>query len=319
VHSVLFLPDYFNFLLSGRKNTELSIASTSQLLSAARPAFSSKALRHFGIPKKWFAPALPPRSVIGPAIHLAGFENCAVVNIPGHDTAAAFDAMPSDPESDDVYIASGTWCLVGFIHKSPLLSHEAMLAGVTNERMGDGRFRPLKNVLGLWLLERLFAEIGVRPETPGHWQELIDAADALPEPRTLLDLADPTLFNPASMKTAIDAQISRHSPSPSSAAEYMRLICESIAQGQADVITHLERLGKRSFSRIIIVGGGAKNRLLCQATACRSGKPVLAVDMEASAIGNLANQLVSIGKIDSLAEFHRLNDPHLPAAAYEPF
>ena len=158
-----------------------------------------------------------------------------------------------------------------------------------------------------------------RPKTDAEWADLIADAEKLPAPAGLLDVADPTFANPPSMKAAIDAQIvSRSLPQPQSLAAYTRLICDSLGQGHADAKTAFERMSGRSFNRILMVGGGSRNRLLCQATANASGIPVVSFALEGSAVGNLASQLVSLGAVESLSAFRALLGPTLKPEIYTP-
>ena len=315
----LFLPDYFNFLLSGRMTNEISIASTTQLLNVQAPDWSTSALTYFGIPASWFAKPVLAGTQLGTVIGLDFLPNTEVVVVPGHDTACAYDAMPAAPTEDDLFISSGTWSLVGYESDTPVLGAEALAARISNERCGDGRYRPLTNVIGLWLLEGIMKDFASRPNSDAEWAELIADAEKLPARAVLLDVADPTFANPPSMKAAIDAQIvSRSLPQPQSLAAYTRLICDSLGQGHADAKTVFERLDGRSFKRILMVGGGSRNRLLCQATANAAGIPVVSFFLEGSAVGNLASQLVSLGAVKNLTTFRALLAPTLSPVIYTP-
>jgi rhamnulokinase len=315
----LFLPDYFNFLLSGRMVNEISIASTSQLLGVKAPVWSAAALKHFGVPSTWFSNPVFAGTRIGPVKGLGFLGETEVVVVPGHDTACAYDAMPAAPGGADLFISSGTWSLVGYESETPVLGAEALAARISNERCGDGRYRPLTNVIGLWLLEGIMKDFASRPKTDAKWAELIEAAEKLPAPAALLDVTDSTFANPASMKAAIDTQIaSRRLPQPQSLAEYTRLICDSLGQGHAAAKVAFERMGGRRFKRILMVGGGSRNRLLCQATANAAGIPVVSFSLEGSAVGNLANQLVALGAVKDLAKFRALLAPTLSPVVYTP-
>ncbi|MGH8019986.1 MAG: rhamnulokinase, partial [Opitutaceae bacterium] len=160
----LFLPDYFNFLLSGRMENEISIASTTQLLDVHTGDWSRATLDHFHIPPQWFTTPVKADTVLGTAKQIPELKGVKVVAVPGHDTASAYAAMPTSGDGDDLYISSGTWSLVGFENDAPLLGSEALAARVANERMGDGRFRPLANVIGLWLSECCLRDFGERPK-----------------------------------------------------------------------------------------------------------------------------------------------------------
>ena len=315
----LFLPDYFNYLLSGRMENEISFASTTQLLDVHSTDWSRATLDHFHIPSTWFTPPIKANTVLGPVRDFPELKGVKVVAVPSHDTASAYDAMPADPAGGDLYISSGTWSLVGFESDQPVLGAEALAARISNERTGDGRYRPLTNVIGLWLLEQTLKNFTARPANDKEWAALIAAAGKLPAPKQLLDVTDPSFVNPASMRAAIDAQLKKRKiPAPKNIAGYTRLICDSLGKGHADALRAFERLAGRKFRRILIVGGGSKNRLLCQATADTSGLPVHAFTLEGTAVGNIASQLIGLRAVRNLATFREVLGRQIKANIYQP-
>ena len=315
----LFLPDYFNFLLSGRMENEISFASTTQLLDVHGMDWSRATLDHFHIPSTWFTKPIFANTVLGGVRDFPELKGVKVVAVPGHDTAAAYDAMPADPAGSDLYISSGTWSLVGFESEKPVLGHDALTARISNERTGDGRYRPLTNVIGLWLLEGTLKGFASRPGNDKEWNALISAAEKLPVPKQLLDVTDPSFVNPASMRAAIDAQLKKRKlPVPKNLAGYTRLICDSLGHGHADALRAFERLADRKFRRVLIVGGGSKNRLLCQATADATGVPVHAFTLEGTAVGNIASQLIGLRAVRNLATFRELLGRQIKANVYQP-
>lgn len=315
----LFLPDYFNFLLSGRMENELSIASTSQLLDVHSTEWSRAALDHFHIPPHWFAKPIRAGTKLGRVRDFPELAGTLSIAAPGHDTACAYDAMPCSPDGSDLYISSGTWSLVGFECDEPVLGPSALQARISNERTGDGRYRPLTNVIGLWLLEGLMKAFPKPPTNDRDWSTLITAAEKLPAPGALLDVNDPAFVNPPSMKAAIDAQLKKRRLSPpKNLAGYTRLICESLGKGHADAAVSFERMAGKNFKRILMVGGGSKNRLLCQATANAAGIPVVSFDLEGSAVGNLASQLIALGAVKDLATFRQHLAANLKQKVYSP-
>jgi rhamnulokinase len=315
----LFLPDYFNFLLSGRMANELTIASTSQLLDVHSTDWSRAALDHFRIPPQWFSRPVLAGTKLGRVQGMPELAGAQVIAVPGHDTACAYDAMPASPDGTDLYISSGTWSLVGFESDKPVLGAEALAHRVANERIGDGRYRPLTNIIGLWLLEGLCKDFASRPCHDREWSALIVAAEKLPAPAALLDVSDPAFANPPSMRAAIDAQLKRRKlAAPKNLAGYTRLICDSLGRGHADAMRNFERLAGRKFNRILIVGGGSKNRLLCQATADAAGVPVVSFALEGTAVGNLANQLIALGAVKNIAAFRAHLAAGLKQTVYKP-
>lgn len=315
----LFLPDYFNFLLSGLMANELTIASTTQLLDVHSTDWSRAALDHFRVPAQWFTKPILAGTKLGKVRGIDSLKTTQVIAVPGHDTACAYDAMPAAPDGSDLFLSSGTWSLVGFESDTPLLGAEALAARVSNERIGDGRYRPLTNVIGLWLLEGTLKDFASRPTDDAGWAKLITAAEKLPVPTTLLDVTDPAFTNPKSMKAAIDAQLKkRRVAPPKNLAGYTRLICESLGRGHADAKAAFERMSGRSFKRILVVGGGSKNRLLCQATADAAGVPVVSFVLEGTAVGNLARQLIALGAVKNLPTFRVLFGKTLKQTIYTP-
>ncbi len=314
----LLIPDYINFLLTGRQENELSNASSTQLLDVRSNHWSPAALAHFGIPSSWFSTPITGGTTLGPVRNCGGLDGLAVIAVPSHDTAAAFDAMPASPGGDDLFISSGTWSLVGFESDQPVISSDARLSRIANERTGDGRYRPLCNVIGLWLLNQTLLDFPVRPKRSSDWTKLLRAAAALPAPPLLLDVADPAFANPSSMREAINQQLrARSSEPPATLVAYVRLICDSLGLGHAQALRKFQSLTGRTFKRILIVGGGAKNPLLCQATANASGLPVYACDIEGSAIGNIAAQLIALGGVANKAAFRAALTSQLKPRIYQ--
>ena len=317
----LFISDYFNFLLSGRMVNELSIASHSQLIDVHGSAWSRATLDFFGIPAHLFGrPALSPQR-LGLVTGIPELRGVVSVLVPGHDTACAFAAMPAAADGSDLYLSSGTWSLLGFESEVPLLGADALATRISNERMGDGRYRPLKSCLGLWLLERTLTSFTSRPRNAGAWRRLVAAAAAAraPAPDALIDVSDKALFNPPSMRGAIDHHLKRRGIRPPRVlAGYVRLICDSLGRSHGDAVRAFERLGGRAFKRILIVGGGSQNRLLCQATADAAGLPVASFALEGSAVGNLAAQLVALGEVPGMGAFRSVLARQLDGAEFLP-
>lgn len=316
----LFLSDYFNYLLSGKMENEFTVASTSQLIDVHAPCdWSRTALEHFRIPPTWFNPPVRAGMKLGLVRDFPELKGVQVIAGPGHDTACAYDAMPAAEDGNDLFLSSGTWSLVGFESTTPVLGPEAEKARVANERTGDGHFRPLTNVVGLFLLEQIMQDFKQRPQSDREWAALITAAEKLSAPKDLLDLTDGAFTNPASMKAAIDAQLKRRKlKAPKDLAGYTRLICASIGQGHANCMTAFERMTGKKFKRILMVGGGSKNRLLCQATADAAGVPVVSFSLEGTAVGNIARQLIALKAVKDLKTFRRLLSADLAQKVYQP-
>ncbi len=314
---VLMLSDYFNFLLSGQAVNEFSQASTSQLLDVRGIGYSKKALEYFGVPAKWFEGPVRAGCGLGSLRGIDGVDGVTVSLVPGHDTSCAFEAIPRDGNS--LIVSSGTWNLVGTICDAPLLSDEARELGISNERCGDGGYRPCKTLLGLWLLERTIPAFQNRPASDAEWSALTRAAENAGTPSTLIDLADESLFNPHDMRGAIDAQLKRRGGTPpDDLTGYFRLICASLARGIADTATSFASIAGREFDNIVIVGGGSKNTLLCKELADASGMTVTSYALEATSVGNLGYQLLALGEVSSVTAFHDIIRPRLTQRRYSP-
>ncbi|MGJ3241340.1 MAG: rhamnulokinase [Opitutales bacterium] len=317
----LQLPNFFGYLLTGTQVNEISIASTGMFLDLNSDRFSPAALDYFGIPEGWFeGPEKAGRS-LGKIDADPDLSDIEVMLVPGHDTSCAFEAIPLDPETPTLLISAGTWLLVGALTDRPTGGEEAFSYGISNERAGDGSYRPNKIILGLWLLEQLMPSFDDRPQSDAAWSALIEKAEGLkPAPKeALIDTDDQALFNPKNMKAAIDDQLrGRGLTPPDSLAGYTRLICDSLGNGAAIATGKFRNLTGQAFGQIAIVGGGSKNRLLCQRIADYSGIPVVSYTLEGTAVGNIAWQLIGSGAVDRMATFHAAIRPALQPRTFQP-
>lgn len=301
----LWLPDYFNYLLSGTMVNEFSIASTAMVLDVNSETYHEEMLQSMGLPRAWFRGPDKAGRRLGPVRGIDSLETVEVVLVPGHDTSCAFEAIPRTGRS--LIVSSGTWLLVGAIMEKPAIGPQARQMGISNERCGDGSYRPLKTLMGLWLMEQVLQSFAERPRSDAEWSALIQAAEDQPVPPVLLDTEDrDRLFHPRNMKAAIDEQLRQHGAEPpATLAGYVRLICDSLAHTVALSGRRFEAITGQSFDSIVIVGGGSKNRLLCQKLASYSGVPVYSYQLEATSVGNMAYQLVALGAVSHLAEFQQ--------------
>lgn len=289
----LLIPDLVAFLLTGARVAERTNASTTGLVDVGTGDWDRELAARAGIPASVLPPLVDPGEVLG-SLRAEARERVGapleVIAVGSHDTASAVVAVPlSTP--DAAYISCGTWGLVGVELDQPVVSEEARAANFTNEGGVDGRVRFLHNVTGLWLLSEAVrtweAEDGASIDLPG----LLDAAAAVDGDIPLFDANDARLSAPGDMPARIAAVLGEAgSPAPATRAAFARTIVESIAQAFAAAVATAGRLTGRDIDVIHIVGGGSLNRLLCQATADRSGLPVLAGPVEATALGNVLVQ-----------------------------
>lgn len=314
---VMLFPHYFSYLLTGIEQAEFSHASSTQLLDVHGSGYAPDALDYFGIPHHWFSDPVPAGRILGPVTLNRELRSIDLALVPGHDTSCAFEAIPRDGNS--LLVSSGTWMLVGGLSDQPCLGDEAFSLGVSNERTGDGGYRPNKIVLGLWLLEQTIPAFDKRPASDAEWEALISAAEERPVPQHLLDTTDSALFNPTDMREAIDRQIrSGGGRPPEDLPGYVSLICASLGASLRDTAHKFESILGRQFANIVIVGGGSKNRLLCQRMADFSGLTVTSYNLEATSVGNMAYQLLAREEIPSLEAFHELIKPSLAPQSYQP-
>ncbi len=317
VDRVMLLPEYFNFLLTGRTGGDYSPASTSQLFSVDGLDWSGPALDYFGIPRHWFAQPRPAGTRLGKVRGQQDLADLDVILVPGHDTSCAFEAIPRQGRS--LIVSSGTWLLAGAITDRPCMGDDAFALGISNERTGTGGYRPNKILLGLWLLEQVIPSFDKRPQSDAEWSALISAASERRIPDHLIDTTDRALFNPTNMRDAIDAQLrAAGGEPPQDLPGYVSLICASLGQSVHQTAQRFERILETAFEDIIVVGGGAKNSLFCQLMADACGKRVTSYSLEATSLGNMAHQLLAAGAVGSLEAFHELLLPSLSPKVYHP-
>jgi len=299
---LLFIPDLFHYFLAGEKRTEFTDATTSQLLNVHRSDWDRELLEAVGIRPSLFQEVVPPGTVLGRLTteiqEATGLPPLTVLAPATHDTASAVAAVPA--EGDDwAYISSGTWSLMGLENPAPICSDQARQFNFTNEGGVEGTYRFLKNIMGLWLVQRCRAGF----DRPYDYAELVSMAEKAPPFACLVDTDDTRFLNPPSMPEAIGAFCREtHQPEPRSPGEFIRCALESLALEYRTVLEELRRVCNRDIRRIHVVGGGAQNKLLCRMTADATRLPVIAGPVEATAIGNLLVQARALGCVQSFEE-----------------
>ena len=308
---LLMIPDLFHWLLSGQRSNERTNATTSQCFDPRAGDWASALLERFGLPRRIFGPVIEPGTVLGPLRPEIAAETglgAARVVVPGtHDTASAVVAVPAaEPPSsrpDWCYVSLGTWALVGVELDRPLVTPECLALNFTNEGGVGDTTRLLKNVGGLWLVQQCRAAWR-RQGKEWTWDQLTALAAEAPPLLTLVDPDDPALVAPADMPEAIRGLArAAGEPVPESTAAVVRTALESVAAAIRRRIAELDALLGRRMSRVHVVGGGVKNRLLCQMIADATGRPVVAGPVEATAIGNL---LVQLGARDGVVDLRAM-------------
>ncbi|WP_368544073.1 rhamnulokinase [Enterobacter soli] len=297
VAHALLIPDYFSYRLTGNMNWEYTNATTTQLVNINSDSWDRDLMNWTGASPGWFGTPTHPGNVIGQWMCPQG-NAIPVVAVASHDTASAVIASPL-ADKDAAYLSSGTWSLMGFESKTPYTSDAALAANITNEGGAEGRYRVLKNIMGLWLLQRVLKEQNVT-DLP----QLIADTEKLAACTFLINPNDDRFINPAHMSAEIQAACFEAGYAvPSSPAELARCIFDSLALLYADVLSELASLRGKPFSQLHIVGGGCQNRLLNQLCADACGITVVAGPVEASTLGNIGIQLMTLDELSNVDEF----------------
>lgn len=319
---MLFIPDLINYFLTGVAACEYTDASTSQLLDAKRRDWDRELISRLGFPEGIFLPLVPAGTELGPLSAAVcdelGVDALRVVAAPGHDTASAVLAAPLDPALEPAYISSGTWSLLGLELPAPILTEEARREDFSNEGGVEGTIRFLKNISGLWLMQETRRR-WERESGPISFREIDGMTETAPPLGFLFDPDAPGLSSPGDVPGRISALIERvYGRAPETRGEISRAIGDSLAMAYRHYIDRLEALTGRHIGAVQIVGGGVQDRLLCQATANATGRPVIAGPIEATALGNIACQLISLGCFRDVREARECIRRSFPATVYEP-
>lgn len=309
--SILLIPDLLNFFLTGEKNTDSSITSTTQLYDVKNDCYADKVFEKFHLDRLLFPEVIPhgrPRGQLREDIaEELGVNRFTVVSVPSHDTAAAVAAIPTtSPNEHPLFISSGTWSLIGVELPKPIVNDHVYASGLANEGGILGTITLLKNSAGLFIAQRLKKECdviyGVR-----SWDEIVAEIDGLDGESAIIDPNAEEFFNPLSMRDAITAYIRRTGQKePKKNADFFRVVYESLARSYRDVIVDLENVCGKRHDVLNIIGGGSKNRLLNQITARVTGKKVVAGPFEATSLGTLGSLLLHEGSASSLADIRRI-------------
>lgn len=300
---MLMLPDYFNFLLTGQVMQEYTNATTTGLVNAEKCGWDYEIISTLGLPRKIFTEISMPGTLVGrlksEIAEEVGFDTNIILTA-SHDTASAVMAVPSNRD-DIIYISSGTWSLMGVEADTPDCSPESALHNFTNEGGYDRRYRYLKNIMGLWMIQQLRHEL----DDKYSFAELCDMAEKS-DIYTLIDCSDDMFLSPKSMKSAIEAYCEKHMlTKPVTTGEFARVIYRSLALCYKNTADEIERLTDRNCSVIHIIGGGSNADYLNKLTAEFTGKTVYAGPAEATAYGNIGAQLIAAGKFEKLSDIRR--------------
>jgi rhamnulokinase len=318
---LLTIPDLFNYWLTGNAVCEFTIATTTQMVDPMKRTWAAGLMQRLQLPTDLPAPIVEPGSILGTLLpDIAGqtsLVGTTVIAPACHDTGSAVAAISA--RDGTAFLSSGTWSLLGTELDSPVITPDALRLNFTNEGGVNGTTRLLKNVMGLWMVQ------GCRQcwMAQGHsydYRELTELGSQETSFRHLVDPDDESFLHPTDMLAAIDEFCTRtHQAVPREPGAYVRAVLESLAFKYRVVLRNLEQVTGKHIEQVRIVGGGSNNQLLNQLTADATGRRVLAGPAEATALGNIAIQILATGGAASLQEVRAIVDRSFPTEVFEPF
>ncbi len=320
-HSLLFMPDLFNYFFTGKRVTEFTAASTSQCYNPKQGAWDHGLLDELGIDSSILGDISPPGTKTGSILNDISYEaNCGDIpffTVAGHDTGSAVAAVPASGD-DHIFLSSGTWSIMGVEINEPLINEQAFKYNFTNEGGVYGTFRFARNIMGLWLIQECRRVWKRKGKTLGYDEIENMARNAKP----LVSLINPDhddFLNPMDMPAAIQGYCKKTGqPVPESMEEIVRCAYDSLALRYRWVSNKLKDLFDKDFKVIHIVGGGTRDKLLSQLTADATGIPVITGPAEATATGNIAVKAITLGVIDSIKEARSVISKSVSLKSYEP-
>lgn len=320
--AMLLMPDYFNYLLSGNKRSEYTIASTTNLTNPVTRNWSKQIIKAFGLPENLFTEMAEPGTILGELLPWicseTGLNNdIPVISTAGHDTASAVAAIPFK-NNNSAFLSSGTWSLMGVELKVPVLSNKALQYKFTNEGGVDKTTRFLKNIIGLWPLQ----------ECRKSWQnmgEIYDYSELAQYAKTAgfvkawVDLTDPRFLKPGEMPQKICSFLEETNQLYKTEAGFITaVILESLAYAYRETITEIENITAKRIDRLHIVGGGIQNELLTQYTADAVGKTVIAGPVEGAILGNIGIQAIAAGAVPNINTWREIIENSFELKKYTP-
>ena len=316
--SILFMPEYFNYLLTGIKKHEYTFATTSGLVNAKTKSWDMDLIRRIGLPEHLFADGLNPAGTAVGSFSTrireeVGFD-CVVVLPATHDTGSAFMAVPAK-DADAVYMSSGTWTLLGVEIDEPITSELSREQNFTNEGGYEYRYRFLKNVMGLWMVQSIRRNI----DKKFSFSELEQMAKEVKDFPSVIDVNDFSFFAPESMIEAVKEYCRKTSQTvPETIGEVMQCVYSSLSKSYASFIRELGKITGKNFTSINIVGGGSKDVYLNALTARETGLPVYAGPTEGTALGNIIAQMLIAGEYPDLQSARSAIKASFPVVKFDP-
>lgn len=319
--AMLFMPDLLNYFLTGVKKNEYTISSTSQMINPATRSWDCELIEKAGIDKNILCDMVQPGTKIGALTgeicEELGIEPVDVIAVGSHDTASAVVSVPTEVD-DFVYISCGTWSLFGTELKAPVVTEEAFKSSYTNEGGYNGTTRFLTNIMGLWLIQESRRTWNRRGNN-FSFNDLEKAALECEPFKCFIDPDYPEFGKPGDIPSRIQKYCEQTGQYvPQTVGEIVRCIYESLALKYYHSLLNLEKISGKSFDAINIVGGGTKDPLLCQMAANACDKTVFAGPVEATALGNIAVQMIAIGEISDLKEARKIIKNSFDTKKYTP-
>ncbi len=303
ISRILFLPNYVMSVMCGMAVNELTVSSTSQLMNASSGNWDPVILEHLCISSDVMGEICEPGTILGdvdhPDLEMAGAKAIAVCT---HDTASAVVSVPFGDEAS-VFISTGTWCLIGVETDLPILSNDALEKGFTNERTYGGRYRCLKNIAGLWLVQGLIKSLPVNE----NYDEIESLARQYDEQLNIVNSDDPLFYNPDNMKEAFDEYFRKTGQKlPGGPGGYFRCAYDSLIFAFRYHIEQLEKMTGQAIETIHLIGGGCQSNYLTSQTTAICQRKVVSGPVEAATIGNILVQAMAMGIIPGLTEARKL-------------
>lgn len=290
---LLFMPDLFAYLLTGKKVCEMSIASTSQMLDMTNKSWSKKVLDAFGIQESLFPTLCDSATLSGE------YKGIPVISVAGHDTQCAVAAMPTLSENA-AFLSCGTWSLIGCELDRPVMTKQSNALELSNEMGANGKVNFLKNISGLWLIQETRRDLS-KTDRKYSYNELEMLARESEKFRSFIDPDAPELSAHGNLPDKIRAYcVSTNQPVPETIGQLVRCIYESLAMKYRFALEQIGECTGKSFEVLHLMGGGTKDAFLCELSAESLGIPVIAGPVEATALGNIVLQLIALGEIESI-------------------
>lgn len=316
---VLFVPDALTYMLTGEAVCEYTILSTSQMLNPVTRRIDSELAGAVGLGEENFGRYVDPGQVVGmlsdEVQRITGLGPVPVVAVAGHDTASAVAAVPA-LDANYAYLSCGTWSLLGIEAPEAIINDRSMEYNFTNEGGIEGTTRFLKNICGMWLLERCRGEW---TDAPADVNEINRNAMEAKPMQAIINPDDPRFANPQSMVEAIRGyckETGQHIPQDY--REMARCIFESLALRYREVIGYLRELSPVEIKRLHVIGGGSRNTYLMQMTADALQMPVVTGPVEGTAIGNIMMQAKAAGLVADRFEMRSIIASSIETKTYEP-